>query len=1418
MKLSGQVGLIWLILGLSYFHAYPQQGDQLPAIVPTATKPLQNQDAPAGFCMDALVQDDKGRLWLKPCGVAEQFYALRMVQFDGYEFRPITIVREGWDGYMRTGVEGFSSSFGVYGFLNRFPIPSTLFRYLPGLDSIIYTPLENGLFGGVVEHTPGKFWVWAKHPDHFAVYDWDGMALTKNLEIPHTSHYNTERNFFYQKEAAFFKKNEDKLWIYEGSFPVICYDLNEKKLKRYGLEAFPGFTLKEMNLQEKLTFLSDMAIQGDKVFLLHQIYSPDIQLLDPETDQFKPLKILPPGAKGQSIHVDSVGNVVFIYKKENRQQGGILLDKNGQYWDYSPVVRDFPFVEKINGENFKVAAFVSTKNGVYLQTIADQTAIASYQTGNSIRAIAEVEPGKVLINMGSKGYVLLKDQQLADPYQYDCIQEPLNNGFVSPFVKDNKGATWLLDRKKLIKVQPEEGQKCTSYELPMKPKFVTFLPDGKVAVLAGRPQKLYYYDPSSQQLNPAIYQGKQLEIPAIIHYTHVSKDGKLWLGTIDGLFRIDPETNELQHFGKAAGFEDHRILVIHEDNTGRLWLGTVQGGVQVFDLATERVTTTINKRNGLTNNTVVNILEDQEGDFWIGTYDGLSLLNADGHVIANLNQDDGLSHYEFNRYTHIRTTDGSLVMGTLSGVNLIDPTALKNYLRHSAPSKIYITDLSYYDRQQNKRITQGNVDNLKATIRLPAAQRNLSLQMALSNYGYSDRNRFAYKLEGIHKDWIYLGDQHQLTLSTLPAGRYNLVINGIDHRGNWAEAPVVLKIHAKEFFYKQLWFYIVCLLPFLAIAIAWAYRLRKENVLLEDVVQLRTEQLRKDKVLIEQQAKELQQLDQMKSRFFANISHELRTPITLITGPTEVLSEQEVVKKHKGLQKAIRVIWQNGKKLLNLVDEMLDLARLESQKIQLHEAPIPLLPFSKQLFESYQLRASQKEIEYHFDYDTDHSIVLLADPQRLEKIINNLLSNALKFTPKGGKVIMQIKGEETSNDPMTNDQPSMTKTPMTNHPMTNDQITNTPPRTPLTLHPSLITFTITDTGRGIPEKDLPHIFERYFQSKEDELVQSGGSGIGLSLSQDLAQLMGGKIIVKSTWGQGSTFTLNIPAKAVESAEDSAEWQAPLPAISNQKTGQPELNQAPKDSPRIMIVEDNLELQEFVQQLLAKDYQTLLFKDGQEALDFLQKQDNHQLPIDLILSDIMMPRLDGYGLLEAVKADNRLHRIPMVMLTARNKETNKLRALRMGVDDYLTKPFSPLELQARLKNLLYNYQQREAFRKASLEINPDFGETVSADQAWLEQLEKVVLDALDKQLDLKEELLADALMISGRQLRRKIKSLTGLTMGKYVQEVKLQKARHLLENKAYPTVTEISYACGFKSASHFALLFSNHFGKRPSELI
>ena len=449
--------------------------------------------------------------------------------------------------------------------------------------------------------------------------------------------------------------------------------------------------------------------------------------------------------------------------------------------------------------------------------------------------------------------------------------------------------------------------------------------------------------------------------------------------------------------------------------------------------------------------------------------------------------------------------------------------------------------------------------------------------------------------------------------------------------------------------------------------------------MLEKEVDKRTMQIRKDKELIEQQASELRQLDQMKSRFFANISHDFRTPLTLITGPAEVMKNDEALPVKPSFRQSLQSILQNGKKLLNLVDEMLDLAKLESNEVKLHEETVDLFHFCNSVYLSFQAAAERKHMDYELDYQLEKGYGIVTDPRRLERILNNLLSNAFKFTETRGKVSMAVF-----------------------------------------LKDDKVNFEIKDTGRGIPPEDIPHVFDRFFQSKQTAWVSSTGNGIGLSLSKELADLLGGSIQVVSILGEGSTFYFSLPAKGSTKGsigkEQETTFQIPefipeiLPGTNEKK-------------PRIMVVEDNPEVQSFLQLILQSDYEVHCFDDGQYALDFLQEHSSKNLPTDLILSDINMPRLNGYELIEAVKQHTLWQQLPLIMLTARLQEGSKLKALRMGVDDYLTKPFSPVELKLRLLNIYTNYQNRLASQRKYLEVNLKFESTASADQVWLQELEE-----------------------------------------------------------------------------------------------
>lgn len=546
--------------------------------------------------------------------------------------------------------------------------------------------------------------------------------------------------------------------------------------------------------------------------------------------------------------------------------------------------------------------------------------------------------------------------------------------------------------------------------------------------------------------------------------------------------------------------------------------------------------------------------------------------------------------------------------------------------------------------------------------------------------------------------------------------------------------------------------------------------------------------IEEEKVKLDQANEKLKALDNMKSSFITNISHELRTPVSLILGPISHLLRKISPKLEKEDRDVLQLVERNGTSLLGLVEELLDFSSLDASKLVLKKEPTAFYPFCRQLFSAFESMAEFKNIDYTFSFELPQSIYLDIDRSRLEKIINNLLSNALKFTHEG-EVKLKVHGSKFYDQ-------------------------SSPPKTQ-NLELKTLTLTVSDTGRGIPPEDLPHVFDRYFQTKRTELSTEGGTGVGLSLARELALLMEGDLKVESEWGKGSTFTLWFqaqelpsPSKEAETVEEVADEEvlgAPLtPSESN------------GSRPKILIVEDNPDMQKMIYALLSADYNCIMANDGLGAWELLEQNHASIKDISLILSDIMMPRMDGYALLEKIKAHKIWSQTPMIMLTARAAEADKLTALRMGVDDYQLKPFSAPELEARVANLIANHKARVAFAVAESPVGAiDFGEAPAADTEWLQQLESAALEAIDKKLPLNASYLSGVMASSDRHLFRKIKQMTGLSPNQYIQEIKLQKARHFLENKTYHTIAEVAYASGFNTPNYFAKVFEKRFGKLPS---
>lgn len=515
------------------------------------------------------------------------------------------------------------------------------------------------------------------------------------------------------------------------------------------------------------------------------------------------------------------------------------------------------------------------------------------------------------------------------------------------------------------------------------------------------------------------------------------------------------------------------------------------------------------------------------------------------------------------------------------------------------------------------------------------------------------------------------------------------------------------------------------------------------------------------------EADRLRELDELKTNFFTNISHELRTPLTLILSPLADIQNQV---KAIPIREKLGVIRTNAQRLLGLVNEIMDLAKVEAGKLELQQSKIDLQALVKRNVFSFESLAQIRRVQLELDY-APGAITVFTDRNKLEKIIQNLISNAIKYTRAGGRVNVRVQQEEEQ-----------------------------------------FTFEVEDTGQGISPSDLSRVFDRFYQVKQGSL--QGGTGVGLALARELAELMGGTLTASSIVGKGSIFTLNIPMQVLSPSQQEEVLKQEVKEIVEDSKKSYDTVFAPitiaGEKPRLLIVEDNPDMGKYLVQILEGQYQCVLATDGEEAIKQLKNG-----RFDCITSDVMMPNMDGFELRAAINQNKDWKQIPFLLLTARYLEADKIKGFQLGIDDYVTKPFSTLELQARIQNLVANKLEREAFAKNEGKEREELRSSVG--EQFVRQAEQAVLSSLgDPHFEVAD--LAKAVNYSSKQLARLLKKYTGLSSVNFILEVRLQKARELLEKRLCTTVTQAQIEVGISSNSYFTRKFTERFGKNPSAFL
>ncbi len=556
------------------------------------------------------------------------------------------------------------------------------------------------------------------------------------------------------------------------------------------------------------------------------------------------------------------------------------------------------------------------------------------------------------------------------------------------------------------------------------------------------------------------------------------------------------------------------------------------------------------------------------------------------------------------------------------------------------------------------------------------------------------------------------------------------------------------------------------------------YQARRNAEELRSQLEERAHTLEILKAKSEQQAQKILEQGQLRNQFFANVNHELRTPLTLILGPLkDFLSGETHDGKIPVRVDILNLMHRNGVRLLQLINQLLDLSKIDAGEIQLNLYNTDLSELVENTVLPFEAMAEAKQIKLSY-HSSDGPIIARIDPQRLEEAVGNLVSNAIKFTPEGGAVYVNVTYQET------------------------------PERK--------IHINVADTGIGIPGSDLPHIFDRFYQAAQSSALLSPGTGIGLALVKEIAELHGGAVSVKSTTGEGSEFILELngnlnsisadilpvaPTKDTLGFEDTdSEW---IPA--NEATEEI----APKDAPAILIVDDNPDVLIYLEEHLSGLYNVTTLKNSDKAIETMKEQ-----KMDLLISDVMMPDPDGFELCRLVKQDEVLSHIPVILLTARAGEESKLEGLQMGADDYISKPFSASELLVRIENLIeLRRKLREKFTQ-QVRIEGKGSQVDSADERFLKKIQSVI-DKYMEDSNFSVERLAEEINVSPRQLQRKVRSVTNLSAAGYIRYLRLERASLLLEQN-WGNVSEVSFKVGFQDTKYFSRLFKQTFGNTPSE--
>ncbi len=947
-----------------------------------------------------------------------------------------------------------------------------------------------------------------------------------------------------------------------------------------------------------------------------------------------------------------------------------------------------------------------------------------------------------------------------------------------------------------------------------------------VATMAG----LRYYDEANDRFIPV--EG-QLQFFAFVHTLIEDKKGDIWAGTTNyGLFHIDSRTLKVTNYANDghSGLTDNYVVCLHEDRYGTIWIGTNNSGLHFLNthhlplegelegVSTHHPTpiTKIAKPQRLANLSICSMEEDGDGNLWISTTLGLYKYQRKNKSFVRFSKEDGLPVDQFNVTSSLRASNGRMVFGTVDGIVAFAPDRIQV---STGPFPVHMKQLFLNDQPVGINTQDSPLKHpLDDTpvLRLSHKQvMSFAIEYGVILPDNADNIEYQIWLEGFDKTWHNVGSERKFTGNHLPAGKYTLHVRASNSNVGWENCPEkTLTIVVLPPFYRTLWAYLFYVLVVAAISfIVWHYA--KERMM-----------VRADMQLTKLEKQNIEELDKAKSNFFTMVSHELKTPLSLIIAPLTNLRSslvgEDLQSPTSDAGGLLDTALKNAHKMEDLIGQLVTFNKVQSGNFSFYLQKANPLPFLAQEVMLFSPVAIDKHIELTTNFE-DNGEEVWFSPAYLERIVSNLLSNAIKFTNNNGKVHVaaSITSDYISRSPLL-------------APRSSKIVPNTQRPSPLTSETAYLRVDVSDTGIGIAEEEQQHIFEHFYQTKRGYNSNNSGWGIGLALVKRLVDKHQGFITLDSKPDEGSTFSvwINVDAQSFPDScrvtpenelvqIDQYQFNTPLTQHPSPNTHHPtpiiprSSLPAPRSSitpnthhPTLLIVDDNNDLLTFLADSFSTQYHVLTATNGREALQIVREK-----TVELIISDVMMPEMDGNELCRHVKENMETSHIPVILLTAKSESQDMVSGLKSGADVYVTKPFDPNYLQLQVKNILQLIKTRQTEIVQSNSEDIDDMPISPLDKKFITKMNELV-DANIVNSDFSISDITRELGVSRTLLHTKMRSLFGMSMGDYIRKKRLDKACRLLREGR--NVSETAYATGFSDPNWFSKTFKKHIGISPSE--